>query len=218
MSTTQRAIFSRGLPSDLLPPKAITRPGTVIINADQHTRSGSHWLAIRLEPKSSNAFYFDSDGLPPLVPVIQLFLRRTSSVWEYKSQLQGLTSTVCGHYRCLFALCLDEGLSPRQYVSLLGARHADERVLELLASRFGSSVALHRGGQCCSGSYIRCVTLHVAITCRQNADGMELVIDYESLKGLNDEIVVKEVGLAGDNVYRHFILRVRTRWCLMATW
>ena len=159
-------------PSDLLPTHAITRPGTVIINADPHTRSGSHWLAIRLEPKSSSAFYFDSYGLPPLVPAIQSFLRRTSSVWEYnKTQLQGLTSTVCGHYCCLFALYSDEGLPPRQFVSLLGARHADERVLELFASRFGSSVALHRGGQCCSARYIRYVTLHVAIICRQNADG-----------------------------------------------
>jgi hypothetical protein len=32
----------------------------------------------------------------------------------------------------------------------------------------------------------------------------ELVIDYEFLKGLNDEIVVKEVGLAGDNVLQTF--------------
>jgi hypothetical protein len=55
-------------PSDLLPPHAITRPGTVIINADPRTRSGSHWFAIRLEPKSFNAFYFDSYGLLPLFP------------------------------------------------------------------------------------------------------------------------------------------------------
>jgi hypothetical protein len=158
-------------PSDLLPTRAITRPGTVIINADPHTRSGSHWLAICLEPKSSSAFYFDSYGLTPLVPAIQSFLRRTSSVWDYNTQLQGLTSNVCGHYCCLFALCLDEGLPPRQCVSHFGARHADERVLEIFASRFGSSVALHRGGQCCSARYIRYVTLHVAITCRENADG-----------------------------------------------
>jgi hypothetical protein len=33
---------------------------------------------------------------------------------------------------------------------------------------------------------------------------MELIIDYVSLKGLNDEIVVKEVGLAGDNMLQTF--------------
>jgi hypothetical protein len=128
MHSTQRAFFSGVCPSDLLPTHAIIRNGTVIVNADPHTRSGSHWLAIRLEPKSSSAFYFDSYGLPPLVPAVQSFLRRTSSVWEYNTQLQGLTSTACGHYCCLFALCLDEGLSPRQFVSLFGALHADEGV------------------------------------------------------------------------------------------
>jgi hypothetical protein len=35
---------------------------------------------------------------------------------------------------------------------------------------------------------------------------MEVVIDYEFLKGQNDEIVIKEVGLAADNVVQtsHF--------------
>jgi hypothetical protein len=123
----QRTILSRFYPSDFLPPHAIIRSGTVILNADPHTWSGSHCFAIRVEPKSSSAFYFDFYGLPTLVPAIESFLRRTSSVWKYnKTQLQGLTSIVCGHYCCLFALCLDEGLSPRQFVNLFGARHADE--------------------------------------------------------------------------------------------
>ena len=51
-------------PSDMLP-RSITRPSTVIVNADGHTQTGSHWLAIRLETRSSTAFYFDSYGLHP---------------------------------------------------------------------------------------------------------------------------------------------------------
>ena len=34
--------------------------------------------------------------------------------------------------------------------------------------------------------------------------GMELVIDYEFLKGINDEVVIKEVGLVADNVVQTF--------------
>jgi hypothetical protein len=34
--------------------------------------------------------------------------------------------------------------------------------------------------------------------------GMEVVIDYEFLKGQNDEVVIKEVGLAADNVVQTF--------------
>jgi hypothetical protein len=77
-------------------------------------------------------------------------------------------------------------------------------VLETFASRFGARGALQRGGQCCSARYIRYVALRVAITCRQNVDGNGAVIDYEILKGLNGEVVIKEVGLLADNVVQNF--------------
>jgi hypothetical protein len=67
--------FLGAFPSDMLP-HSITQPSIVIVNIDAHTQSGTHWLAIRLEPTSSTAFYFDSYGLSPQIPDIQLFLRR----------------------------------------------------------------------------------------------------------------------------------------------
>jgi len=83
-------------------PHSITRPGTIIVNTDAHTQTGSHWLAIRLEPRSSSAFYFDSYGLSPNVLDIQTFLRRNCTVLNYNTvQLQGSTSTVCKQYCCL---------------------------------------------------------------------------------------------------------------------
>ena len=63
-------------PSDLLPHSIHIQTGTVIINADPHTKEGSHWLAIHFEPKSSKAFYFDSYGQTPSDFNIQAFLRR----------------------------------------------------------------------------------------------------------------------------------------------
>jgi hypothetical protein len=39
--------------------------------------------------------------------------------------------------------------------------------------------------------------------------GMELVIDYEFLKDLNDEVVIKEGGLVAHNVEQTFHLNVR---------
>jgi len=48
-------------PSDLLPSsRPIMKPCTLIVNAYPHTEGGSHWLAIRLTPLSSSAYYFDS--------------------------------------------------------------------------------------------------------------------------------------------------------------
>ena len=75
-------------PSDILPP-LITCSATVIVNTDPHTAKGTHWLAIRLKPRSYPGYFFDSYGLPPFIPSILTFLRRVVSVYDYNStQLQ----------------------------------------------------------------------------------------------------------------------------------
>jgi hypothetical protein len=95
-------------------------PRTVIVNTDAHTQAGTHWLAIRLEPRASTAFYFDSYGLSPQIHDIQLFLRRNCTVLHYNNaQLQGPLSTVCGKYCCLFALYMDKGYTGREFEACL---------------------------------------------------------------------------------------------------
>ena len=80
--------------SDLLPHSIQQRQScTVIINTDPHTESGSHWLAIRFEPRSSRAYYFDSFGRLPHIATIQDFLRR-----NLKSRIQRNTTTRPHHY------------------------------------------------------------------------------------------------------------------------
>ena len=70
-------------------------------------------LASNLQPRSYSGYFFDSYGLPPLIPSILNFLRRMCSHWEYNTtQLLGLTSTICGEYFCLFALYMYRGYSP----------------------------------------------------------------------------------------------------------
>jgi len=56
-------------PSDRLPSsRPILKPCTLIVNPDPHTEGGSHWLAIRLTPRCSCAYYFDSYAIVPVVP------------------------------------------------------------------------------------------------------------------------------------------------------
>ena len=48
------------------------------------------------------------------------FLRRNCTFWVYNTvQLQGLTSTVCGHYCCLFALYIVKCYNPKQLIGHL---------------------------------------------------------------------------------------------------
>jgi hypothetical protein len=46
----------------------------------------------------------------PFIRNIHTFLRRNCVIWDHKFQLQGLSSDVCGHYFCLFALYVDRVL------------------------------------------------------------------------------------------------------------
>jgi hypothetical protein len=97
-------------PSDILTPPSVTVAANLIVYTDPHTSQGSHWLAISLQPRSYSGHFFDSYGLPPLIPNITDFLIRTCTVWDYNpTQMQGLTSSVCGKYCCLFAVYMDRG-------------------------------------------------------------------------------------------------------------
>ena len=100
--------------------------------------SGTHWLAIHLQPRSYSGYFFDSYGLPPLIPSIATFMRRACSVLEYNTtQLQGWTSTVCGKHCCLFVLYIHRGYSPRQFVGLFDPATADSQISRLFALEFG---------------------------------------------------------------------------------
>jgi hypothetical protein len=96
-----------------------------------------------------SCYYFDSFGLAPYIPAIQTFLKRICIVSEYNTtQLQGLTSPVCGKYRCLFARYVDRGYTPEQFVSLFDPAIAASQINQLFASEFGPLHKIPRGGQC----------------------------------------------------------------------
>jgi hypothetical protein len=129
MHSERRNFVPGRLSYDILPPPSATRAATHIVNSDPHTSQGSHWLAILLQPRSYSDYFFDSYGLPPLIPNITDFLSRTCTVCDYNSkQLHGLTSTVCGKYCCLFALYVDRGYRPKRFVVLFDPAIADGQI------------------------------------------------------------------------------------------
>ena len=142
-------------PSDRLPHSIHQQTSTVILNTDPHTQEGTHWLAIHFQQKSSPASYFNSYGQPPPYDLnILSFLNRNWTVWNYKTtSLQGPTTVVCGYYCCLFALYMDEGYTPQQFVRLFTPRIADRQVMRLFTRNFGSLRGTPRGGQCCLPSH-----------------------------------------------------------------
>ena len=150
--------FLEVFPSDLLPSsRSILKPCTLIVNADPHTEGGSHWQAIRLTPRSSRAYYFDSYGIIPLVPSIQAFVKRNCTSWKYnKRQLQGLSSDVCGQYCCLFALFMDRSYTPQQFIKLFaGSSNADRQVTQMVASECWPPCRVAAGVNAVAAAYKR---------------------------------------------------------------
>jgi hypothetical protein len=139
-------------PSDVLPSAEITNHCSIIVNVDASTQPGSHWLAIRFEPRSTQAYYFDSYGLPRFIPIMQSFLRHNCCFLHCnETAFQGLTCTVCGKYCCLFTLFTDRGYTAQQFVRLLNPRIADLQVESLFVDEFDSSRDVIRGGKCSRG-------------------------------------------------------------------
>ena len=110
---------------------------------------GSHWLAVHFRHKSSYADYFDSYGIVPFVPDIVDFVQQNCTTWDRnKGQLESLTSDVFGKYCCLFALYMDRGYNPHQFVALFGTP-ADRQVEEMITAEFAAKMPRSGWCQCC---------------------------------------------------------------------
>jgi len=114
------------------------------------TQRFSHLLTIHFRPKSSSTYYFDSYGIVLFVPHFLAFIRRNCTPWDHtKRQWQSLTSDVCGKYCSLFAIYMERGYTPQQFVALFGAKAADGQVERIFTAEFGAEVPRGGWGQCC---------------------------------------------------------------------
>jgi hypothetical protein len=87
-------------PCDYLPN---LQPGQALIaNTDPHTKPGQHWVAFYRS--NTGLEYFDSFGLPPLVPFSRKYINRSAhDHFSYSTiQLQHETSETCGHHCIAF--------------------------------------------------------------------------------------------------------------------
>ena len=100
---------------------------------------GSHWVALCFS-ESLYAEYFDFYGLPPFKFKIMAYLQLQSNSWIFKRHsIQGLTSNVCGYYRCLYALHTARGISMTSFVNMfIPARNTckDKRAVFVFRAHF----------------------------------------------------------------------------------
>lgn len=85
-------------------PKTIPVNKSIIINLDESSGKGTHWVAFyRLKDKG---LYFDSFGLPPPE---ELLKKIKVQIYGNSSQLQHDLSVLCGYYCVDFIERMDRG-------------------------------------------------------------------------------------------------------------
>ena len=98
-----RTVFQSVVPADNLPRRILKRPQGFIVNTDDSTKKGSHWVAMYFT-QDGKAEFFDSYGQDPdfYSQGFETFLQNNSMTFAWtKRVLQSPWSRVCGHY-CLF--------------------------------------------------------------------------------------------------------------------
>lgn len=107
-------------PADRIP-KVLTKPIAIVVNTDGHKLPGAHWVAMYVD-RSGHGWFFDSYGLPPIVPDHLTRLRRNCRLFEYNAtQLQGPSSQCCGHYCVMFLHYMCTGLGLRKFKSVFSS-------------------------------------------------------------------------------------------------
>ena len=104
-------------PADKIP-IILERPCAIVANTDDSKKPGAHWVAMYVDSEGRGTF-FDSYGLPPMVPQHIDRLRRNCTVYEWNiQQLQSINSIVCGEYCIDFLFYMSRGFELNMFCSL----------------------------------------------------------------------------------------------------
>jgi hypothetical protein len=138
--------FSGMYPIGLLQ-SILLKPAVIVINIDKLYMPGSHWLVVCFY-NSGYAEYFYSYGLPPYKHGIMAFLQRHSVSWTFnRHRVQVLTTIICRHYCCIYALYGAKGLSMTSFVDMyLPVPYTcnDIKALRMFHAQFGQCPACSR--------------------------------------------------------------------------
>ena len=102
-------------------PRTWARPAGLIVNTDDHNKPGEHWVAMYVD-RDGRGSYFDSYGLPPIIPQHVAGLRRNCKFYRHNlKQLQSDTSDVCGQFCIVFLHLMSFGSNLAEFNSLFSS-------------------------------------------------------------------------------------------------
>lgn len=114
-------------------PISLSFPSAIIINTQEHWKSGQHWVALYIN-KFGYGFYFDSYGLPPYISYHVDRIKKNCKRYDWnQNQLQGYDTKVCGQYCVVFLYYMQEGKSIKNFNKLFSNSYKenDKLVIKL---------------------------------------------------------------------------------------
>ena len=105
-------------------PVILERPAAIVINTDEHSKPGTHWVALYIN-KYGDGTYFDSYGMPPINLHHTKRIKRNCSriIWN-QNQIQGFSTKVCGQYCVVFLYHMSCGGSLNKFCSFFTNSYA----------------------------------------------------------------------------------------------
>ena len=94
----------------------IAKPGYYIVNLNDSTQPGSHWVALRVRAPPNPMEYFDSFGLNAPHEVVELSETLRVNYLYNRTQYQDLNSVLCGYW-CLYFV--NESRKGRSYYEIV---------------------------------------------------------------------------------------------------
>ena len=124
-----RGVISRDQIEDLIDSSKNQRC-YYIVNLNDSTQPGSHWVVIHVKPKGKPIEYFDSFGLNAPNEVVQLSNSLGVNYIYNSTQYQDLNSVLCGYW-CLYFV--NESRKGRSYYEIVRPfSHTDTQFNERL--------------------------------------------------------------------------------------
>jgi hypothetical protein len=149
---------------DQLPKKINKFPTALVANTDPSNERGEHWIAMYFD-KHKNAEYFDSYGMPPSNCDLYKFFQSNGKNHKCnETQLQAISSIVCGHWAIGFLAkrCREHSMTSfiKQFKGLKPGV-SDSKIASLVTTLYNIKPVRTRrqvGGvqHCCARVHHRC--------------------------------------------------------------
>ncbi len=111
-----KKLFCGVLPIDELKNFTFRKPCSLIVNTDESSKPGEHWIALFIT-KNGYLEYFDSYGIKPFKKEIFQFIKKHQMKLIFnKKKIQNSLSINCGKFCLLFVLLRTRGFTMKKII------------------------------------------------------------------------------------------------------